>query len=67
MPCPPAAPAVLVNRDISTLVEFASWRSLLEQPTRALLSSSSCTVDVSNMCCQLDTSLAKFEMWHLHR
>jgi hypothetical protein len=37
--------------DTSTLVEFASWRSLLEQPTRALHSSSSCTVDVSKMCC----------------
>jgi hypothetical protein len=24
-----------VNRDTSTLVEFASWRSLLEKPTRA--------------------------------
>jgi hypothetical protein len=47
----PCCSAVLVNRDTSTLVEFASWRSLLEQPTRALHSSSSCTVDVSKMCC----------------
>jgi len=27
--------ACSLNRDTSTLVEFTSWRSLLEQPTRA--------------------------------